>query len=327
AMSDEEIVATVKSADEELYTKVSAITGIVIADEESEDDKVLRQGYETAVANVGEDKAAAMSDEEIVATVKSADEELYTKVSAITGIVIADEESEDDKVLRQGYETAVANVGEDKAAAMSDEEIVATVKSADEELYTKVSAITGIVIADEESEDDKVLRQGYEAVVAAVGEDRANELTDYEIVAVISEVDPALYTKVSAITGIVVAAEVAEGIEVEEEDDGFELTLEPTTPAGFLRRACWNKGLRCRKDYGPYYIPVAFVRSKVAVYIDGPTPDNRNDETLRSQSWVVLHFAESKITNGAEEAQIVYDAVKENTRALKKAKAKKKKKR
>ena len=36
-----------------------------------------------------------------------------------------------------------------------------------------------------------------------------------------------------------------------------------------LRRATWNKGLRCRRDYGGHKIPVAFVKGKVAVYVVG----------------------------------------------------------
>ncbi len=183
----------------------------------------------------------------------------------------------------------------------------------------------------QETELDRLLAQGWDVTVANVGEDRANEMSDYEIMAVISIADPELYKKLSVLTGIVVSNgedNEESGAMGDEDDLGLsdeDLGLIPDTPSGFVRRACWNKGLRCRKDYGPYYIPFAFVKSKVAIYIDGPTPDNRNDEALRSKSWVVLHFPEADVTDGQKEAEIIYDAVKENTRALKKAKSKKKK--
>ena len=183
--------------------------------------------------------------------------------------------------------------------------------------------------AKEKSELDRLLEQGWNVTVATVGEDRACEMSDYEIMAVISVADPELYKKLSALTGIVVSTGDEEPAgEMSDDDLGLsdeDLGLIPDTPSGFVRRACWNKGLRCRKDYGPYYIPFAFVKSKVAVYIDGDTPDNRNDEALQKKSWIVLHFKEADVTDGQKEAEVVYDAVKENTRALKKAKTKKKK--
>ena len=184
--------------------------------------------------------------------------------------------------------------------------------------------------AKEESELDRLLAQGWDVTVATVGEDRACEMSDYEIMAVISEVDHPLYEKLSALTGIVVSTGEEEPTGEMSDDDDLglsdeDLGLIPDTPSGFVRRACWNKGLRCRKDYGPYYIPFAFVKSKVAVYIDGDTADNSNDEALQKKSWIVLHFKEAEVTDGQKEAEVVYDAVKENTRALKKAKSKKKK--
>ena len=194
------------------------------------------------------------------------------------------------------------------------------------------AAVAAAAVAEEpakeesKSESDILLEQGWNTAVANVGEDRAEEMDDYEIMAVLSIVDPKLYNKLSILTGIVVATNEEEPIvEAAPEEDDFdmsELGLEPDTPAGFLRRACWNKGLRCRKDYGPHYIPIAFVKNKVAVYVDGDVPDNRNDEELKSKSWIVLHFKAADITDGAAQAQVIYDAVKENTRALKKKKSK-----
>lgn len=278
-----------------------------------------------------EEAAPAPAKEEAAAAAATA--AATAAVAAVAAKEEPKEESEMDKLLRQGYETAVAAEGEDKVNEMSDYEIMAVIKEKDPELYAKLSALTGIIVEEpkEESEMTKLLRQGYEETVANVGEERAEEMDDYEIMAVISVVDPPLYQKLSILTGIVVATTVAEEAVEASADENMlsdeDLGLIPDTPTGLVRRACWNKGLRCRKDYGSYYIPFAFVKSKVAVYVDIGTPDNRNDEALRDQGWIVLHFKESDITDGAKEAEVINDAVKENTRALKKAKAKSKKKR
>ncbi len=263
--------------------------------------------------------------------------------------------SEEDLLLEQGWKVTVDTVGEEKAEEMNDTEIMTVISTADPELYDKLSAITGIVIAKEEpkaepvkeevkpepapapakapepvekSLSDILLEQGWKITVDTVGEERAEEMSDYEIMAVLSVAAPKLYQKLSVLTDIVVETneEEPEEVEPEEEEIVYDfsyLNLEPDTPEGLMRRACWNKGLRCRLNYGPYYIPVAFVKSKVAVYIDTDAPDNRNDEALRDKSWVVLHFNEADITDGQKEAQIVADAVKANLRTLKKKKSKK----
>ncbi len=112
--------------------------------------------------------------------------------------------------------------------------------------------------------------------------------------------------------------------ETEEEDDGEDYDFDfAVTPEDIVRRAAWNKGLRCRRNYGPYNIPVAFVKSKVAVIV-GPEGD-LDKAKLEEEGWAVLHFDEEKITDGAEEAALIKNTVKENLRALKKKKTKKKK--
>ncbi len=141
-----------------------------------------------------------------------------------------------------------------------------------------------------------------------------------------AETAPAAAAAGAAVGAAAVAAAAASESSADDESglSDEDLGLIPDTPSGFVRRACWNKGLRCRKDYGPYFIHFAFVKSKVAVYIDGDTADTSNDAALQEDSWIVLHFKEADITDGQKEAEVVNDAVKENTRALKKAKAKKK---
>ena len=444
-MSDEEIMAVVREADEDLYNKVSEATGLnaaythtAVSPEESaaaqiaaeaaakkaaaeeaeareaaakaakeeELNKLLEQGWNVATAKVG-DEAEDMSDEEIMAVIRKEDEDLYNKIAEATGLraaVSPEEEAaakaaqeaaaakaaeeakakaeaeeaakkaaEEEAAKKAAEEEAAKKAAEEEAAKKAAEEAAAkeaaakeaaakedaAKKAAEEEAAKKAAeaaaaaddsaaktaaaagAAAGAAVfagaaaaaakdepAEEESELDRLLRQGWEVTVAEVGEERAEEMSDYEIMAVISVVDPPLYEKLSALTGIVVSTgDEPEGEMAGDEDfDDDDFELEPDTPAALLRRACWNKGLRCRKNYGPYFIPVAFVKSKVAVYIDEDTPDHSNDEVLAKKGWIVLHFAESKITDGADEAQVVYDAVKENIRAMKKAKKSKAKK-
>ena len=134
-----------------------------------------------------------------------------------------------------------------------------------------------------------------------------------------------------AVAGAAVAVDEDEGENIPEEDsseidsgdDDYmlsleDLGLEPDTPETFVRRAAWNKGLRCRRDYGKYKIPVAFVKGKVAVFVDGEVPMTSKDETLAKEGWTVLHFSEADITDGVAEAEVIVKAVKENTGAMKK---------
>ncbi len=90
-----------------------------------------------------------------------------------------------------------------------------------------------------------------------------------------------------------------------------------------MRRASWNKGLRCRKDYGPYAVPIAFVKSKVAVFILGDgVVDPEVRENLQKDDWLVLDFKASNVTDGEDQAVAIRAAVKENLKVLRKKKKK-----
>ena len=95
------------------------------------------------------------------------------------------------------------------------------------------------------------------------------------------------------------------------------------SPEALVRRAAWNKGLRCRRGYGELNIPVAFVKGKVAVYVDEPGADTSSDAILRSEGWTVLRYNAADITDGKAQGEEIAAAVKENTKATKKKKAKK----
>ena len=105
----------------------------------------------------------------------------------------------------------------------------------------------------------------------------------------------------------------------EEFDDFDEWAL---TPEGKVRRAAWNKGLRCRREYGPFKIPVAFVKGKVAVYVGGDAETNR--AALEKKGWVVLSYTEEEVTDGQAQADEMKEVVKSQLRAMKKSKKKKK---
>ncbi len=129
----------------------------------------------------------------------------------------------------------------------------------------------------------------------------------------------------------VAAAAVAATSETEEEPDE-ELSEEEMediytdySPEALVRRAAWNKGMRCRRNYGEYNIPVAFVKGKVAVYVEEPGSENPEIEAkLKEDGWVVLRYDINKITDGLAEGAEIADTIKANMRAQKAAKKKKK---
>ncbi len=111
---------------------------------------------------------------------------------------------------------------------------------------------------------------------------------------------------------------------VAEEPEFDEVNYDPLlelTPEGIVRRAAWNKGLRCRRHYGPYKVQIAFVRSKVAVYVGGNAQDT-NDAKLKAEGWKILRYKESEITDGEAQAYEIKATIKENLRELKKPKKK-----
>ncbi|MDR0509208.1 MAG: 4Fe-4S dicluster domain-containing protein [Candidatus Methanoplasma sp.] len=116
------------------------------------------------------------------------------------------------------------------------------------------------------------------------------------------------------------AAEAEADAEEEEEFIGEDIWTD-NSPEALVRRASWNKGLRCRKDYGPNNIPVAFVKPKVAVYIlEKGEADAAVKKELEDEGWIVLSFLEKDVTDGEEQAVKIKAAVKENRRAHSKKK-------
>ena len=97
------------------------------------------------------------------------------------------------------------------------------------------------------------------------------------------------------------------------------------SPEALVRRATWNKGLRCRRGYGDQKIPVAFVKGKVAVYVtEEPVSDSLRGK-LEKAGWTVMWYKESSITDGKDEGAEIVAQVKANIRASKTSKRKSKK--
>ncbi|MCL1978676.1 MAG: heterodisulfide reductase-related iron-sulfur binding cluster [Methanomassiliicoccaceae archaeon] len=110
---------------------------------------------------------------------------------------------------------------------------------------------------------------------------------------------------------------------IEEDEGPGEDIWTDNSPQALIRRAAWNKGLRCRKDYGPQSIPVAFVKPKVAVFIlTKGAVDAEVKKELEEEEWIVLSFLEKDVTDGEDQAVVIKAAVKENLRALGKKKRK-----
>ena len=115
-------------------------------------------------------------------------------------------------------------------------------------------------------------------------------------------------------------AEIEESAADEEDFGEDEWAL---TPEGKVRRAAWNKGLRCRRNYGPDEIQTAFVKSKVAVFVLESDARTELDDKLEAEGWIVLRFKESDVTDGQDQAAEIKQATKDNLRAMKKAKKRK----
>ena len=130
-----------------------------------------------------------------------------------------------------------------------------------------------------------------------------------------------------------VTAEDGDGTSFEEtsgddfaDDEISEDVWTDNSPEALVRRAAWNKGLRCRRGYGDHKIPVAFVKGKVAVYVTGDNPDTSIDEVLKSEGWIVLRYNEFDITDGTEQGDEIAQTVKAHIREMNAAKKKKSKK-
>ncbi|MDR3283340.1 MAG: hypothetical protein LBS92_07045 [Candidatus Methanoplasma sp.] len=99
------------------------------------------------------------------------------------------------------------------------------------------------------------------------------------------------------------------------DDEYADFEIVEDTPEALVRRAAWNKKLRCRRDYGPYHIPIAFVRGKVAVYVESETGDTSSDGILRDEGWTIFRYLDSDVTDGKQQGEEISKAVKDSLKA------------
>jgi len=91
------------------------------------------------------------------------------------------------------------------------------------------------------------------------------------------------------------------------------------SPVARLKRAVWARRHRYRMGYGEENIDLAFVKWKVAVFVDG---NNKADGGLTKKGWTVLRFKGADITDGTRESKLIHDAIKSSNKSLKKKKKK-----
>lgn len=69
-----------------------------------------------------------------------------------------------------------------------------------------------------------------------------------------------------------------------------DLGIEPETVETPVRRALYNRGYRFRRSYGPNKIPIAFVSTKIAVFVTDGEPDKSRDNDILADGWTIIRF-------------------------------------
>lgn len=87
-------------------------------------------------------------------------------------------------------------------------------------------------------------------------------------------------------------------------------TYTDNSPEALVRRAAFNRGLRCRKNYGEHGIQIAFVASRVAVFVQPEGCDDSLDDRLRSEGWTVLRYSEESIVDGSVQGEEILATVR-----------------
>ena len=186
------------------------------------------------------------------------------------------------------------------------------------EILLKVTAPAEKPAGDAKQEPQKE-RTGHSPEVVAAAEERAKQAALEKEKAAAAEKE-----RLAAEENARLAAAEDDSGDDEDGDLAGDDVWTDNSPAALIRRAAWNKGLRCRKDYGPQNIPVAFVKPKVAVYIfERGQVDADTKRELENDEWIVLSFLEKDVTDGEEQATEIKAAVKENNKALRAKKRRK----
>ncbi len=286
--------------------------------EDGKYDRKRADAFESQIAEVEASEASEAEKKVALAQVIGG-----MMLAAMAGAGAAkDEAAEEEAPAEEAAEEAVAEAEAAPAAAAAA--AAAAASEADAYAYAREKNAKNV-------EDGKYNQKRADMFEAQIAEVEAAEMDDAAKKIAMSQVIGGMMLAGMALANAQkdeekpaeeAAAGEIEGFEEsgdEEFDDFDEWAL---TPEGKVRRAAWNKGLRCRREYGPFKIPVAFVKGKVAVYVGGDAETNR--AALEKKGWVVLSYTEEEVTDGQAQADEMKEVVKSQLRAMKKSKKKKK---
>ncbi len=237
-------------------------------------------------------------------------------------------------------ETVVEEVSEEVPEEEPMESVISQPVVVPEEIKSEVEPDWGAISGEKPVEPAPAEEKAAEPVAEAVLEEKPVEAPVVEEKVEIELVEREEPTKVtvmddpeeSIIEQPVEPAPIVEEIKSEVEPDWIGLSQDideaaapvesevqvediytDNSPEALVRRAAWNKGLRCRRGYGEHNIPVAFVKGKVAVFVEPADADASIDDILREEGWTVLRYDTATITDGKAQGDEIADAIKKNT--------------
>ena len=230
---------------------------------------------------------------------------------------------------------------EKKPTAEEEAEDVRKIQAEKEKLQAELEAKLDAVKQAEQIKEEKVAKIKAESDMAKLRADRLK--AEEEAVRIDADILPQIRAEEEEAARMALGKEKAEPVKEEPKKETSEDKSEPDdwtanetdevyiddytdySPEAMVRRAAWNKGLRCRRDYGPDKIPVAFVGGKVAVFVEPADADRTLDNKLISKGWTVLRYDENDVTDGLKEGDEIDEAVKENLKTKKRARKSRKK--
>ena len=236
---------------------------------------------------------------------------------------VEDEHATDEEVIEPVPEESKAEpeeiaeeivVEEVESVVIDDEPVLEMVEDEPEEIVEVVEAESEISIEEADVSEPDI--EAPEQVIEADWSSEEPEILDisgdgdrYQDEAVIEVIEDRPEEDAPSTPGPAPAVE-------EEEVLGEDLFTD-YSPEAVVRRAAWNKGLRCRRDYGPYNIPVAFVKGKVAVFVVPADADTSMDAALIDEGWTILRYDEALVTDGKVQGEEIAATVKLKLREIK----------
>jgi very-short-patch-repair endonuclease len=99
---------------------------------------------------------------------------------------------------------------------------------------------------------------------------------------------------------------------IKADEDLFADETEEDSADLKLRRRLWKNDYRYRRRYGREKITVAFRKAKVGAFVSAEVHKRKSDDQLVKRGWTIMRFKESEITDAADEAKKVMQAVDRN---------------